>query len=171
MKKKFINITKKTIEDLAITIDCFSIAEPMWWKVNIYEDYEIYEKTLKAFTIEQRYLLTMFWLSSEVNNVGFYQFFKNSTDIVWEDAYKWYQAIGSEKLVSLMDKLIEFYGKRPSFDRKSRWEEIKNFTDKDENKITEEYWELESQEWQKVAIWIKSNSEKFLFQGELEIYE
>lgn len=70
-----------------------------------------------------------------------------------------------------MDKLIESYRKRPSFDRESRWEEIKNFTDKDENKITEEYWKLESQEWQKVVIWIKSNSEKFLFQGELEIYE
>ena len=108
MKRKFINVTKKYIEDLAPTDFCVELIQPAWETVNIYGTYEEYEETLKPYTIEQRYLLAMHWLGAEVANGGFQQFLSNSTAIVWEDAYKGYQAIGSEKLEEI-DALTDLY--------------------------------------------------------------
>ncbi|WP_339121089.1 DMP19 family protein [Fusobacterium nucleatum] len=108
MKRKFINVTKKYIEDLAPTDFCVELIQPAWETVNIYGTYEEYEETLKPYTIEQRYLLAMHWLGAEVANGGFQQFLGNSTAIVWEDAYKGYQAIGSEKLEEI-DTVTDLY--------------------------------------------------------------
>ena len=108
MKRKFINVTKKYIEDLAPTDFCVELIQPAWETVNIYGSYEEYEESLKPYTIEQRYLLAMHWLGAEVANGGFQQFLSNSTGIVWEDAYKGYQAIGSEKLEEI-DTVTDLY--------------------------------------------------------------
>ena len=107
MKRKFINVTKKYIEDLAPTDFCVELIQPAWETVNIYGTYEEYEETLKPYTIEQRYLLAMHWLGAEVANGGFQQFLSNSTAIVWEDVYKGYQAM--KKILSLFDgSMIRF---------------------------------------------------------------
>ena len=82
MKRKFINVTKKYIEDLAPTDFCVELIQPAWETVNIYGTYEEYEERLKPHTIEQRYLLAMHWLGAEVANGGFQQFLSNSTAIV-----------------------------------------------------------------------------------------
>ena len=108
MKRKFINVTKEYIENLAPTDFCVELIQPAWETVNIYGSYEEYEESLKTYTTEQRYLLAMHWLGAEVDNGGFQQFLGNSTGIVWEDAYKGYQAIGSEKLEEI-DAITDLY--------------------------------------------------------------
>lgn len=173
MKKKYINITQEFIKNLSVTDFCFDIIHIIWNEVNIYDGYEEYEKTLKPYTLEQRYLLAMHWLAAEVSNGGFIQFLDNSIGIVWEDAYKGYQAIGSNKLIALIDNLIKIYGKKPNFDREIRWKEMENFSNEkfeEIDSLSYRYYELEEEEWKKVNLWIKANSEKFLIQGEVEDY-
>ena len=108
MKRKFINVTKEYIENLAPTDFCVELIQPAWETVNIYGSYEEYEESLKPYTTEQRYLLAIHWFGAEVANGGFQQFLSNSTGIVWEDAYKGYQAIGSEKLAEI-DAITDLY--------------------------------------------------------------
>ena len=173
MKRKFINVTKKYIEDLAPTDFCVELIQPAWETVNIYGSYEEYEDSLKPYTTEQRYLLAMHWLGAEVDNGGFQQFLSNSTGIVWEDAYKGYQAIGSEKLAYLIEELIKIYGTVIPFDREERVNILESFSEKKLEEIdtlTDLYYEIEETEWRKVTLWVKANSEKFLIQAEINDY-
>ena len=173
MKRKFINVTKKYIEDLAPTDFCVELIQPAWETVNIYGTYEEYEETLKPYPTEQRYLLAMHWLGAEVANGGFQQFLSNSTGIVWEDAYKGYQAIGSEKLTYLIEELIKIYGADIPFDREERVNILESFSKEKLEEIdtlTNLYYEIEEDEWRKVTLWIKANSEKFLIQAEINDY-
>ena len=173
MKRKFINVTKKYIEDLAPTDFCVELIQPAWETVNIYGSYEEYEESLKVYTTEQRYLLAMHWLGAEVANGGFQQFLSNSTGIVWEDAYKGYQAIGSEKLTYLIEELIKIYGADIPFDREERVNILESFSKEKLEEIdtlTNLYYEIEEDEWRKVTLWIKANSEKFLIQAEINDY-
>ena len=173
MKRKFINVTKKYIEDLAPTDFCVELIQPAWETVNIYGTYEEYKERLKPHTIEQRYLLAMHWLGAEVANGGFQQFLSNSTAIVWEDAYKGYQAIGSEKLAYLIEELIKIYGTVIPFDREERVNILESFSEKKLEEIdtlTDLYYEIEETEWRKVTLWVKANSERFLIQAEINDY-
>ena len=173
MKRKFINVTKEYIEDLAITDFCVELIQPAWETVNIYGTYDEYEESLKPYTTEQRYLLAMHWLGAEVANGGFQQFLSNSTGIVWEDAYKGYQAIGSEKLAYLIEELIKIYGKNSPFDREERVNILESLSQEKLEEIdvlTDLYYEIENPEWRKVTLWIKANSEKFLIQAEINDY-
>ena len=166
MKRKFINVTKKYIEDLAPTDFCVELIQPAWETVNIYGTYEEYEETLKPYTIEQRYLLAMHWLGAEVSNGGFQQFLSNSTAIVWKDAYKGYQAIGSEKLAYLIEELIKIYGRNIPFDREERVNILESFSEKKLEEIdtlTDLYYEIEETEWRKVTLWVKLIVKNFLF--------
>ncbi|WP_338992592.1 DMP19 family protein [Fusobacterium animalis] len=173
MKRKFINVTKEYIENLAPTDFCVELIQPAWETVNIYGTYEEYEESLKPYTTEQRYLLAMHWLGAEVANGGFQQFLGNSTAIVWEDAYKGYQAIGSEKLAYLIEELIKIYGRNIPFDREERVNILESFSEKKLEEIdtlTDLYYEIEETEWRKVTLWVKANSEKFLIQAEINDY-
>ena len=173
MKRKFINVTKEYIENLAPTDFCVELIQPAWETVNIYGSYEEYEESLKPYTIEQRYLLAMHWLGAEVANGGFQQFLSNSTGIVWEDAYKGYQAIGSEKLAYLIEELIKIYGRDIPFDREERGNILDSFSQEklaEIDALTDLYYEIEEPEWRKVTLWVKANSEKFFIQAEINDY-
>ena len=173
MKRKFINVTKEYIENLAVTDFCVELIQPAWETVNIYGTYEEYEETLKPYTIEQRYLLAMHWLGAGVANGGFQQFLGNSTAIVWKDAYKGYQTIGSEKLAYLIEELIKIYGRDIPFDREERANILESFSEetlKEIDTLTDLYYEIEETEWRKVTPWVKANGEKFLIQAEINDY-
>ena len=155
MKRRFINVTKEYIENLAPTDFCVELIQPAWETVNIYGSYEEYEESLKAYTTEQRCLLAMHWLGAEVANGGFQQFLSNSTGIVWEDAYKGYQAIGSEKLAYLIEELIKIYGRGIPFDREERVNILESFSQEkleEIDAITDLYYEIEEPEWRKVTL-------------------
>ena len=155
MKRKFINVTKEYIENLAPTDFCVELIQPAWETVNIYGSYEEYEESLKAYTTEQRYLLAMHWLGAEGDNGGFQQFLSNSTGIVWEDAYKGYQAIGSEKLAYLIEELIKICGRDIPFDREERGNILDSFSQEklaEIDAITDLYYEIEEAEWRKGTL-------------------
>ena len=115
----------------------------------------------------------MHWLGAEVANGGFQQFLGNSTGIVWEDAYKGYQAIDSEKLAYLIEELLKIYGANIPFDREERANILESFSQEKLEEIdalTDLYYEIEETEWRKVTLWVKDNSEKFLIQAEINDY-
>lgn len=82
-------MTKKhiTINDSVIALrDPMTVIAPLWWTVNIYDSKDEYEKDLEPYSFHQRSVLAIMWYMGEVNNGGHYQFYTNSTGIVWEDA-------------------------------------------------------------------------------------
>ena len=106
----------------------------------------------------------MHWLGAEVANGGFQQFLGSSTGIVWEDAYKGYQAIDSEKLAYLIEELLKIYGANIPFDREERANILESFSQEKLEEIdalTDLYYEIEETEWRKVTLWVKDNSENF----------
>lgn len=48
MKRKFINVTKEYIENLAPMDFCIELIQPAWETVNIYGSYDEYEESLKT---------------------------------------------------------------------------------------------------------------------------
>ena len=97
----------------------------------------------------------------------------NIFDYKWEDTYKGYQAIGSEKLAYLIEELIKIYGRDIPFDREERANILESFSQEKLEEIdalTDLYYEIEEPEWRKVTLWVKANSEKFFIQAEINDY-
>ncbi|WP_169784011.1 DMP19 family protein [Campylobacter curvus] len=165
MVQKHIVITKKTIENLNED-NYFDVIEPLWFSVDIYDSYEIYERTLQPFSREQRYVFATEWLIAEVGNGGFEQFFDNSTGIVLKDALDGFRQLGCDDALSVIERVMECYGVFPSLDRKTRWAEMENISDEEWDKIDaldSEFYELEI--YPKMLSYIKANADKFLFDG------
>ncbi|QKF61478.1 DMP19 family protein [Campylobacter curvus] len=165
MVQKHIVITKKTIENLNED-NYFDVIEPLWFSVDIYDSYEIYERTLQPFSREQRYVFTTEWLIAEVSNGGFEQFFDNSTGIVLKDALEGLKQMDCDDAVSVIERVIECYGVFSSLDRKTRWVEMENISDEAWEKIdalNDEFYKLEI--YPKMLSYIKANADKFLFDG------
>ena len=51
---------------------------------------------MNPFSLPQRYVFAIQWHIGEVNNGGHYQFYDNSTGIVWEDSLKGFEVIGAK---------------------------------------------------------------------------
>ena len=118
-KKLYKNIT---IEDVQTVEDSWDIIKPVYETVNIYNTYEDYLDSAKIFTLEQRYLLAIIWYFIEVNNGGHYQFFDNSTGIVWEDTLKGFELFGMKEHASNFKNLLAYFGGTISFVREERTE-------------------------------------------------
>ncbi len=84
-------ITTSTVKT---TTDAFSLIEPLWERVDIYDSWARYEATLQPFSVSQRHLFAIHWYRSEVSNGGHEQFFSNSTGIVCEHAVAALEAVG-----------------------------------------------------------------------------
>ncbi len=175
MVKKYIKIEKKDLKSIKDD-DYFLVIEPIWFSVNIYGNYKEYEESLKKFTLKQRYLHAIEWLIAEVDNGGFYQFFDNSTGIVWEDAYRGIKEIKCEKMLEVLDRVLELYGKSPSKIREERWDELEKFydgefSDKLDNLSSEFHKISESLIYEYMLKFIKDNASDFIFEGEVDIIE
>jgi len=70
----------------------------------------------------------------EVNNGGHFQFFDNSTGIVWEDALNGLKEFGMEELADNFKKVVDLFGGNIPFDRELRWEAM--------DKMSEDFEEL-----------------------------
>ena len=102
-----------TVEEILATDDM--------WTINIYGSYDDYIETSKEFTLEQRYLNAICWYFAEVNNGGHYQFFYNSTGIVWEDALAGLRLFNMKELADNFQSVLDFFGGTVPFDRAERW--------------------------------------------------
>ncbi|MBI5653454.1 MAG: DMP19 family protein [Chloroflexi bacterium] len=100
------------------------VLDPAWRTVDIYSGKIEYDKSLSAFTNEQRFLVAITWYISEVNNGGHKQFYYNPTGIVWKDALSGFQEIGLDEAVSILDESAKRIGGNPSFERETRWKQM-----------------------------------------------
>lgn len=173
MEKKKI-YKKITIEDI-LNDDSLDICEPMWNTINIYDSYEDYLKSAEVFTLDQRYLFAIIWYFAEVNNGGHHQFFYNSTGIVWEDALNGFKNFGMNEYANNFQKVINYCGGRISFDRNERYEMLQRLEENEEEffKVLDEaddfVFDYAGEENE--LNYIKAYPEKFVFEGEYEIYQ
>lgn len=145
-----------------------AVIDPVWFSVDIYQSKEVYEKSLKPFTQNQRYILAIQWYMTEVNNGGHSQFFTNITGIVWKDALEGFKKTGLNDYYRNLQKATELFPGGPSFDQEERNAQLdkiksdfashdKRFYELDEKKP------LEAQ----LIAFIKKNRKDFYFKGKV----
>lgn len=100
--------------------DYFDVIEPVWDAVSIYDGPDQYKADLASFSDSQRFLVACHWCTSEVNNGGLYQFYSNSTGIVWADALEGFRAVGLLELADIIEESAKRLGGAPSFYREDR---------------------------------------------------
>ena len=146
--------------------DYFVVIEPVFWSVSIYDGLERYEEDLANFSVAQRLVLAYHWYLSEVNNGGHYQFYDNSTGIVWPDALKAFREIGHSAVAAIINTSLSRLGGTPSLDRETRQQQLgqmkSNFEDLDQ-----ELFRLEERADfdERVLEFIRTHRESFLFSG------
>ncbi|MGX7073739.1 DMP19 family protein [Falseniella ignava] len=165
------NLKNIAIEDIQNTEDVWDIINPVYDIVNIYGSYKDYLDSANIFTLEQRYLLAIIWYYIEVNNGGHYQFFDNSTGIVWEDALNGFKLFGMNEFASNFENVIEYFGGTIPFDREERWELLQKMEDENQDVFYEVLdqadnfvYDYDGQESE--LDYIKKNPEKFVFEAE-----
>lgn len=168
MIKKHIKIDDETISRR----DPMAVIDPLWWSVNIYESKKVYEEGLKSYSIYQRYVFAIMWYMGEVMNGGHYQFYSNSTGIVWEDVIKGFDLIGLEVAKAITEESIQRFGMKPSYDRTER-ERLLDSLDEDFEDLDKRFYELDRKIniTDKIAAYILLNPRHFYFEGEIEVPE
>ncbi len=96
--------------------DAWDLILPFWYKVNVFEGLETYNKDTELLTDAQRRFIALQWYDSEVCNGGHDQFFRNSSGIVWKDALEGMKMIGDEKGADNLQKAVEIFGGSIPFD-------------------------------------------------------
>jgi Domain of unknown function (DUF4375) len=149
--------------------DYFPVVKPVFWSVSIYDGPEKYESDLANFSTEQRLVLAYHWYLSEVNNGGHYQFYDNSTGIVWPDALKAFRAIGHQEVVTIIEESALRLGGDPSLDREARQRQLEDMHPDFED-LDQELFKLEEQpDFDRKALeFIRAHRNRFLFSGTVQ---
>lgn len=164
-----ISITLENIDNILKEQGPIAIIDHLWWSVDIYNDYQTYQNDLAQFTPEQCNVFAMEWYFAEVYNGGHYQFWTNSTGIVWKEALAGFKMIGFTAGIEIMEKSQHIFGEGIPFDREQRehildqlgeensdlFAELENLFSKNEHL----YEELVNQ-------FIRNHKEKFIFTTE-----
>lgn len=163
--KTYVKITAEDIERIE---EFWDILDPIYWTIDIYSSYEEYLNSAKDFTLEQRYLNAISWYFMEVNNGGHFQFFDNSTGIVWEDALNGLKEFGMEELADNFRKVVDLFGGSIPFDREERWnamdkmsEDFEEFLDKADSVV----YDLYDYDYTFEMKYIKEHPDMFVFEG------
>jgi hypothetical protein len=166
MENKYVKIDDTTIA----TKDPMKVIDPLWWTVDIYNSKEQYEKDLEPYSFHQRAVFAIMWYMGEVNNGGHYQFYTNSTGIVWEDAMDGFELIGLDEGKRIIEESAKRFGSKPSFDRTER-ENFLDSIDEDFEDLDSRFYKLDSELnlTDKIAQYISANPIPFYFEGEIEI--
>lgn len=80
---------------------------------DIYGTEGAYRESISGASPGQIAIFAVTWYMSEVNNGGHYQFFSNSTGIVWEDALAGLELIGDEERASILKESIDHIPGKP----------------------------------------------------------
>jgi hypothetical protein len=162
-----------TIDDKVIDEgDAYAVIDPVWWTANIYDGWQEYEKSLKIFSQEQRYLFAITWHIAEVNNGGHDQFYFNSTGIVWQDALAGYKAIGLKEAADILEESTALMGGSPSLDRRTRQEQLDTLQPNFEDLDNQFFSLQETVDFNEIMMtYIKHHREAFYFDGNVEKYE
>ncbi|MBD0380179.1 DMP19 family protein [Paenibacillus sedimenti] len=148
--------------------DVFKIIEPLWWSVSIYEGEDQYNKDLSRFSSPQQYIFAIQWYLSEVNNGGHYQFYDNSTGIVWQEAMNGFKEINLIEFYDLIKESTIRLGGNPSKDRDERQGKLEEYEPDFEDLDTKLY-ELEDNLEIYLMDYIRSNRSDFYFSGKVAV--
>lgn len=151
-------------EDVIENKDVYTIIEPVWWCINIYDGEEAYKKDLEQFNTEQKHIFAIEWYIAEVNNGGHDQFYFNSTGIVWEDAMQGFEAVGLQNNYKILKASAERLGGYPSKDRNKRQEQLDQYSP-DFSDLDDRFYESEKDIETALLRYIRANKEKFVFKG------
>jgi hypothetical protein len=104
-----------------------------------------------------------------VFNGGFYQFYTNSTGIVWEDAMNGFELIGISEAQKIIKESSERFNPKPSFDREKR-ENYLDITDIEFEDLDDRIYSLDEKInlIEKIADYINTDRMPFYFEGEVE---
>ena len=169
MVKKYYEFKKEDIENGKYS--AWKLIEPLWWTVDIYNDFETYESCFRDFTDAQKKFFAMFWYDSEVCNGGHDQFLFNSTAIVWKDALDGMHLIGAEKCAENFQKVIDIFGGSIPFDRAERNEKMDEmYGDDEENDLFDEmdrFYYSEDAEYLEEMMdeYVKKHASEFVING------
>ena len=98
----------------------WSVIEPVWEAVSIYDGPETFLDQFSKISAAQRQLLSPHWCQSEVRNGGFHQFFHNPTGVLAPEASAGFRAIGLEECADLVDQAMRFFGEQYPRDQSVR---------------------------------------------------
>jgi len=124
----------------------WSVIEPMWGSVDIYDSLEVLETYLAPASPGQRAVFSTTWLHNEVCNGGFDQFFYNSTGILSHEALLGFERLGATDYRGLVERAMSLFpeGIVPS-DRAKRVELLESIECKLLEEIDRQFLALDNQ--------------------------
>ena len=168
INEKFITIDEEFISSAGASID---VIEPVWHSASIYDDEALYYKSLFPFTKEQSYIFALHKYFAEVHDGGHFQFYSNSTGIVWEEALAGAKNLGLEDVYTIIKKSVDYLGASPSKDHIEREELLDSISKENEKNIgalDDEIYALDAVFIEeKFMEYIKAHKEKFYFSGNI----
>lgn len=88
----------------------WSVIEPIWEKVSLYDGVDVYFGQLQVMTEPQRVLFVTHWCQSEIRNGGLHQFFSNATGIAAPEALLGFRVLGLDGAAVALEQGMAFFG-------------------------------------------------------------
>ncbi len=168
-KDQHITLTAKDIA--AGYYDAMELVSPLWWSVSIYDGKARYDADLAPFTPAQRAALAVLWLDAEVNNGGFYQFFSNSTGIVWEDALNGFRLFGLNRLALILEDVLAQWGSDVPFERSARNAHLDAHEELGFDANDSAYYDSDEDIDDAIVRYASAHPEEFVFDGQVRMPE
>ncbi|MBB4128355.1 hypothetical protein GGR77_003682 [Xanthomonas translucens] len=102
----------------------WSLVEPIWETVSIYDGADVFLEQYKASPDKSRILFAAHWCQSEINNGGFEQFFSNSTGVLAPEGVQAFRTIGMPQTAALIEQAMAAFGPTYPRDRDEREEAL-----------------------------------------------
>jgi hypothetical protein len=102
----------------------WSIVEPVWDAINIYEGPEVFRQTFDSAPRVPGLMFAAHFCQSEVCNGGFNQFFWNSTGVLAPEATEGFREIGQPQIAALLETAMDLVGSPYPRDREERKERL-----------------------------------------------
>lgn len=112
---------------MSIPDSYWTLIEPYWEVVSIYEGPEIFLKEFQKLPVCSKNLFAAHWLQSEVCNGGFEQFCCNPTGVLATEAKAGFEALEMPQVAELIQIYLSYWGDdypREREARNSQWERM-----------------------------------------------
>ncbi|MFC1790622.1 DUF4375 domain-containing protein [Patescibacteria group bacterium] len=115
----------------------------MWEDSDIYSDKKALEEHLARATRGERAVFACSDYMAEVGNGGHFQFFDNSTGILWEEALKGLSVLGAEEYKVVLEKAVSFFdNNHPPKDRGERQKALGKLPENTLSSLDDEFYRL-----------------------------
>jgi hypothetical protein len=104
--------------------DYWSVLEPFWDHVNIYDGPDQFLATYQAIPVVPRVLYAAHFCESEITNGGLHQFFSNDTGVLAPEAIQSFRALRLPTAAAILAEAMTFFGPVYPRDRATRLERL-----------------------------------------------